>query len=175
MKKIFLALFALIALSACENNDGPSGPTLVESHLFIDGRRFEPSPASGSTSFVTTTMQTGTLNGSANQRTFNLVRTASESGSLQSLSVVIIYPAAITSITGTYEFNAADFDPTREAQALFRDGDVEYAINEGTITVDDNGSGQYRLSFSNTKLVMFSNQSIKLPVTGYIESVFTQQ
>ncbi|HEU0135693.1 MAG TPA: hypothetical protein VFQ50_00230 [Flavobacterium sp.] len=174
MKKILLCLLISAATLACSEEGGNGTPSLVESHIFIDGERFEPSPPQNSISYVTTSYEAGVVDGTANRRTFHLMRSTGTTASDKSMSIVFTYPTA-GDLDGTYDFAPADFDPTNEVQAVYSEGNDSYGFSEGTITVADLGNNKYRLSFTGAKILNFSGGNEEIPVTGYFEGIFTEE
>ena len=173
MKKLLFALI-IASLVACENESGSSGPSIVESHVFINGARFEPSVPADSESYVTTSYEAGAVNGTANQRTFQLMQSTGAMATDKSMTIVVTYPIS-GNINGTYDFDPAEFDPANDVQASYSAGNDDYGFNAGSITVADLGGSKYRLTFSEAKLVNIASQGIELPVTGYFEGVFTEE
>lgn len=174
MKKLFLCLTAIAMFTSCSSDDSgstTSPTTSFESNILIDGAAFVPgSPNNLLGNPLGTAFTEGINNGQSNVRIFQMVKTGAmgDIQAVQSLNLSLIYPAAQTSINGTYGFDYNEDNPmaTPYIQGSYMKGMNMEPYTDGTITVTDLGNNKFKLVFNNVA----TNQGSS--IAGSIEGTF---
>ena len=171
IKKIFLLVFCIIALSCSsdkDNNASTEQPVAFYSGLNVNYNSF--SPGSGN-QFLRTILYEGVNNGASNKRVFRLSNNpASSQVPDEELEFSIFYPASQSSIDGTYVFNNSGISSENYAQGHYTIGSSSYYLT-GSIKITYFANNSYKLELITVKANDFSS-ALQMPVTGYCQGVF---
>jgi hypothetical protein len=176
MKKItyllsFLFLYASLTGCSSDSSSDPVGT------LFVNGNNF-PIGTNGALGIPNTSFfHQATSSTDLNSRSFNI---ANGTFNGQNITVIVNYPPTASTINGTYIVNEPNqATATSYATASYTDialpatsfGGAS-AFASGSVTIMDNGSNNFTVTFNNVVLKDNANPAITRTITGYAQATF---